>query len=103
MGSAPTQDFGWRPGFAQLGCYRRPGGLGFVYAPLGEYEAPIAGTVQAWIATNGPWTNVVMVDAYEPAVVRNFPVRTAVNGGQACAFPAVEADALVAAGLASPA
>ena len=94
-------DFGFREGQAQLGSYRDIEGLHFVYAPRGDRDNPQAGTVEAWIAANGPWTNLKMMGAYEPVYVRNFPTRAAVTAGTLCQFPAVEADALVAAGLAA--
>ncbi len=95
-------DFGYREGFAQLGSYRIPGGgLGFIYAKCGREDLPEPGTVAAWIAANGPWTNVRMISGYEPAYVAKLPARAAVGGGEACAFPSVEADALVVAGIAS--
>ncbi len=94
-------DFGFREGFSTLGHYRVNGGLAFIYVATGDCENPAAGTVEYWISINGPWTNVVMVEAYEPATPPRFPVRTAIAGGIACAFPSIEADALVAAGIAT--
>lgn len=99
MASRP--DFGWRPGFAQLGSYRASGGLAFIYVGLGDPLNPASGTLNAWIASFGPFTDVVMVQPYEPAAVGRYPVRAAVGGGVACQFPSVEADALVAAGIAT--
>ena len=95
-------DFGYREGFAQLGSYRvTAGGLGFIYAKRGRKDAPELGTVAAWIAANGPWTNVRIITSYEPAYVASFPVRSAIGGGEVCAFPSVEADSLIASGVAS--
>ena len=95
-------DFGYREGFAQMGSYRIPrGGLGFIYVKRGREDAPELGTIKAWIAANSPWTNVRMITSYEPAYVAGLPVRAAVGGGEACAFPSVEADALLAAEIAS--
>ncbi len=95
-------DFGYREGFAQMGSYRlSQGGLGFIYARRGQEDAPDSGTVAAWIAANGPWTDVRMISGYEPSYVARFPVRAAVEGGVACIFPSIEADALVEAGVAS--
>lgn len=96
-------DFGYREGYATLGSYRSGDGLGWIYARHGDPDAPATGTVEAWIAANGPWTAVRMVTAYCPMAVRNFPVRGAVNGGEACAWPSIEAAAMVAAGIATPA
>jgi hypothetical protein len=94
-------DFGHRDGFSTLGSYKVTGGLSFIYAPTGDSENPTAGTVEAWIAAGKPWTNVRMVTAYEPVFVSRFPVRTAIGGSVACAFPSIEADAIVAAGIAT--
>jgi hypothetical protein len=92
-------DFGYRE--AQLGSYRVPGGLWFIYAKRGHRHSPEPGTVEAWIASNGPWTNVVMMTSCEPAYVARFPARASLWGGEACAFPSVETDALVEVGIAS--
>lgn len=94
-------DFGWREGQARLGSYRRAGGLGYVYAPRGDRHGARAGTVWAWILAAGPYTRVRMITDYEPAAVNGFPVRAAVRGGEICSFPSIEADALVAAGVAA--
>lgn len=100
MASPP--DFGWKEGFSQLGSYRTPsGGLSFVYAKTGCRENAPAGTLWAWILAGGPYTNISMVEAYEPAAVNAFPVRAAVRAGSTCSFPSIEADALVAAGVAA--
>jgi hypothetical protein len=93
--------FGYRPGYAQLGSYRVSGGLAWIFALWGDFDSPAAGTVNAWIAAYGPFTNVVMASAYEPSIVNRYPTRTAVRAGDACQWPSVEADALVAAGLAT--
>jgi hypothetical protein len=94
-------DLGYREGYALLGCYPRITGLGWVYAIRGDACAPTPGTVEAWIADPVTFTPVVMVTAYEPAAVNRYPTRAAVHGGERCAFPSVEADALVAAGVAA--
>lgn len=98
--SAPP-DFGWKEGFCQLGSFRDNGGLSWVYAPRGCRETAQAGTVWGWIMSAQPYTNVRMITSYEPSVVNAFPTRTAVRGGVLCSFPSIEADALVAGGVAA--
>ena len=99
---AVPPDFGWREGSSQLGSYRAAnGGFGWIYAVTGERWIEQSGTLWAWINTAGPYTTVQMVQAYEPSAVNNFPVRAAVRGGDVCSFPSIEADALVAAGIAT--
>jgi hypothetical protein len=93
-------DFGYRPGYAQLGSYRTATGLAFIYVLRGDDDAPAAGTLNAWIVDNAPFVNVVMVEAYEPSIVNRYPARAAALPGAACQWPGVEGDALVAAGIA---
>lgn len=100
MSGTPGQDFGWRPGFAQLGVWRVSTGLRWIYAPSGDRDNPAAGTLAAWIVAYGPWTLVTLSNAYEPSAVPDFPTRAAVRAGDTCLFPGIEADALVAAGIA---
>lgn len=99
---ANQSDFGFREGRAQLGCYHKPaGGLAFIYATRGQRETASAGTLWAWILSDGPYTQIRMIIAYEPSAVNAYPVRAAVRGGDVCSFPSIEADTLVAAGVAT--
>ena len=93
-------DFGWKPGFTQLGVCPQRSGFLWIYAPAGDPDNPTAGTVAAWITTAAPWTLVTLSEPYEPSAVPRFPTRAAVRAGVTCQFPSVEADALVAAGIA---
>ncbi len=95
-------DPGFREGYALLGSYRRKGGFGWIYALRGTLDHPQPGSTEGWLV-NPVMTMVVMRVAYEPAIVNRFPARTAVAGGQRCAWPDVEARALIAAGLAEEA
>lgn len=92
--------FGWKEGSNQLGSYRLGGGLGFIFAPRGDRDNPTPGTVWAWVLAGGPYTQIRMLNAYYPAAVSDYPVRAAVNGGDVCEFPSIEATALIAAGIA---
>lgn len=94
-------DLGWRDGYCQMGSSLTAEGLSWIYVLRGDECSPAVGTVNAWIETASPWTNIVMVSNYEPSYVLRYPVRAAVKGGEACSFPSIEADAIVAAGLAS--
>jgi hypothetical protein len=93
--------FGWREGYAELGSYRSGDGLGWLYAPWGERGQSLAGTVWNWIDNAGPWVAVVLLTAYAPSYVANFPVRSGLNGGETCVLPDIEAAAAVAAGIAT--
>lgn len=93
-------DFGWREGLSQLGSYRAgSGGLSFIYAVRGARETATAGTVWAWILAPS-YSNVRMSEDYEPSAVNAYPYRAAVKAGQSCSFPSIEAQALIAAGIA---
>lgn len=94
-------DLGWREGFSQMGSYKIGNELRWVYALTGDQHDPAPGTVAAWIAAPTPYVAVKMVTNYDPAYVNRFPTRTAVFGGQVCSWPDIEADALIAAGIAT--
>ncbi len=100
MSGAGIGSLGWQDGSSQLGSYLQGGGLGWIFVTRGDRDAAASGTVWAWINAAGPYTRVLMKQAYFPAFVADFPVRAAVSGGDTCSFPSVEADALVAAGIA---
>lgn len=88
-------------GYCQMGSTRTASGLAWIYVLRGDRCAPAPGTLESWIATPTPWVRVLMGTDYEPSFVSRFPVRAAVRGGEACTFPDVEAEALVAAGIAA--
>lgn len=93
-------DFGWREGQTQLGKYRSGLGLAFLYATTGARELAPAGSLWAWILAPA-YAVVTMSQDYEPSTANAYPYRAAVKAGQSCSFPTIEAQALVAAGIAA--
>lgn len=103
-----SPDFGWREGFTQLGHYRTArGGFAFVYAETGGGDPRVPGSAPAPAASLWAWIvspaykTVTMSQDYEPSIVNAFAARAFVRAGETRSFPSIEADALVAAGIAA--
>ena len=101
LGTAITLDAIY--GYRMLGQYRPGTGNppAYIQVPSGQYGSAMPGTLE-WAIENNPWpwVPVVMACDYWPATLPRYPVRAFVRAGEGCAWPAVEALALVQAGAA---